>query len=69
MDAETPRPMLEALAREALVVRLSALGQSRPGKGAKLLGISRRAFLALLDQYGVSWFDDAESFSELPKQD
>jgi predicted HTH domain antitoxin len=69
LDEETPQPMLEALAREALVVRLYALGQIGSGKGAKILGISRRAFLALLDQYGVSWFDDTVSFSELPKQD
>ena len=49
---------LEALAFEALVVRLYALGELSSGEGAKLLDITRREFLALLDQYNVSLFDD-----------
>ena len=49
---------LEALAFEALVVRLYALGELSSGEGAKLLGLTRREFLDLLDQYNVSLFDD-----------
>ena len=49
---------LAALSREALLVKLYDLGEIGSGKAAKILGISRRAFLELLDQYGVSWFDD-----------
>jgi predicted HTH domain antitoxin len=49
---------LEALAFEALVVRLYALGELSSGEGAKLLGLSRREFLDLLSQYNVSLFDD-----------
>ncbi len=49
---------LEALAFEALVVRLYALGELSSGEGAKLLGLARREFLALLDRYNVSLFDE-----------
>ena len=49
---------LEALAREALLVRLYDLGTISSGKAAALLGISRREFLDLLGRYGVSEFDD-----------
>jgi len=49
---------LEALAFEALVVRLYALGVLSSGEGAKLLDLSRREFLDLLSQYNVSLFDD-----------
>ena len=49
---------LEALAFEALVVRLYALGELASGEGAKLLGLTRREFLNLLNQYNVPLFDD-----------
>jgi predicted HTH domain antitoxin len=49
---------LEALAFEALVVRLYVLGELASGEGATLLGMTRREFLDLLDQYNVSLFDD-----------
>lgn len=49
---------LAALAREALVVRLYALGDLSSGEGAQALGISRREFLDLLGRYNVSIFDD-----------
>ncbi|MDQ6660159.1 MAG: UPF0175 family protein [Chloroflexota bacterium] len=49
---------LEALAFEALVVRLYALGELSSGEGAKLLELKRREFLDLLGQYNVSLFDD-----------
>lgn len=50
---------LEKLAREALIVRLYSLGQLSSGRAAKLLGLSRWAFLELLSQYNVSYFDDS----------
>lgn len=49
---------LALLAREALVVRLYALGDLSSGEGAELLGISRREFLDLLGRYNVSIFDE-----------
>jgi predicted HTH domain antitoxin len=49
---------LEALAFEALVMRLYALGELSSGEGAKLLSLTRREFLDLLGQYNVSLFDD-----------
>jgi len=52
------RQQLEALALEALVVRLYALGELASGEGAKLLSLARRKFLDLLDQYTVSVFDE-----------
>jgi predicted DNA-binding protein (UPF0251 family) len=48
---------LSGLAREALLVRLYDLGEVSSGKAAALLGVSRRAFLDLLGQYGISVFD------------
>lgn len=50
---------LSALAREALIVRLYALGDLSSGEGAELLGITRREFLDLLGRYNVSIFDDS----------
>lgn len=50
---------MEALAREALLVRLYDLAMISSGKAAELLGISRRKFLDMLGRYGVSEFDDA----------
>jgi predicted HTH domain antitoxin len=50
---------MEALAREALLVRLYDLTMISSGKAAELLGISRREFLDVLGRYGVSEFDDA----------
>jgi predicted HTH domain antitoxin len=49
---------LSALAREALIVRLYALGELSSGESAGLLGITRREFLDLLGRYNVSIFDD-----------
>jgi predicted HTH domain antitoxin len=54
----TDIPNSQALAFEALVVRLYALGELSSGEGAKLLGLTRREFLDLLGQYNVSLFDD-----------
>ncbi|HEX6288717.1 MAG TPA: UPF0175 family protein [Herpetosiphonaceae bacterium] len=50
---------LEALARAALIVKLSAQGEISSGYAADTLGVSRRAFLDLLGDYGVSIFDPA----------
>jgi predicted HTH domain antitoxin len=46
-----------AAVREAAVVKLYDVGRISSGKAARLLGISRRAFLDLLARYGVSEFD------------
>lgn len=53
------KPQLEALAREALVVRLYDLGDLSSGEASEMLGISRREFLDLVGRYGVTTFDDA----------
>jgi predicted HTH domain antitoxin len=55
---EKGKDALEALAREALVVRLFALSDISAGYAAELLDISRREFLDLAGQYNVSTFDD-----------
>ena len=46
-----------AAVREAAVVKRYDVGRISSGKAARLLGISRRAFLDLLGRYGVSEFD------------
>lgn len=58
VDTSTPKQLLEAVAHEALIVRLYHLGEISSGKAAEVLKISRRAFLDLLTDYGVSEFDD-----------
>lgn len=50
-------PDVEAV-REAAIVKLYDLGHISSGKAARLLGMSRRAFLEILSRYGVSEFDD-----------
>ena len=57
-QAGQTKEALENLAREALLVRLYGQGTISSGKAAELLGISRRAFLDLLGQYNVSYFDE-----------
>ena len=52
---------LERLAQEAFLVRLYGLGEISSGQAARILGISRRAFLDLLGVYGVSIFDEADA--------
>lgn len=49
---------LTSLAREALLVRLYALGKISSGRAAEILGVSRREFLEVLDRNGVSSFDE-----------
>lgn len=55
---------LRALAQEAVLVRLYAQGRLSSGKAARLLGISRRAFLDLLGTYNVSVFDQTMDVAE-----
>jgi predicted HTH domain antitoxin len=52
------RATLEKLAREAMLIRLYALGQLSSGRAAEILGTSRREFLDLLNDFGVSVFDE-----------
>ncbi|MGH2514865.1 MAG: UPF0175 family protein [Ktedonobacterales bacterium] len=54
----------QALAREALLVKLYDLGEISSGRAAELLGISRRAFLDLLGRYNVSEFDETMNIEE-----
>ena len=56
--AEKDGEELADLAREALVVRLYALGELTSGEGAELLGLARRDFLDLQGKYNVSLFDE-----------
>ncbi len=53
-----PVSELEALAQEALVVRLYQLGKLSSGRAAAALGVSRRSFLDVLGRSGVSLFDE-----------
>jgi len=55
---------IKALAREALYVRLYEQGLLSSGRAAELLGMTRWAFLDLLDRYGVSSFDENIDFDE-----
>ncbi len=54
----TGKAELEALAQEALLVKLFQEGEVSSGYAAQVLSISRRAFLDLLSHYGVSMFAD-----------
>jgi len=49
---------LEAMAREALLVRLDERGHISSGWAADVLGLSRRAFLDRLGAHGVSIFGE-----------
>jgi predicted HTH domain antitoxin len=44
------------LAQEALLIKLFQQSEVSAGYAARVLGISRRAFLDLLGQFGVSMF-------------
>ncbi len=55
---------LNSMAREALVLRLYALGSISSGKVAELLGLSRHAALDLIGDYNLSVFDDTMGLAE-----
>lgn len=64
LQIEYPADLLEQLGQtketvEALVVRLCDQGRISSGRAAQVLGLSRRAFLDLLGQYKVSYFDES----------
>jgi predicted HTH domain antitoxin len=48
---------LARLAQHAFMVRLYQLGQISSGRAAEILNISRREFLEVLADHGVSIFD------------
>jgi predicted HTH domain antitoxin len=52
------RSALEKLAQGAFLVRLYQLGQISSGRAAETLQISRREFLNMLADHGVSIFDE-----------
>jgi len=49
---------LATLAQRAFLVRLYQLGRISSGRAAELLRVSRRAFLDILNEHGVSLFDE-----------
>jgi predicted HTH domain antitoxin len=49
---------LAKLAQEAFLVRIYQLGQISSGRASEILHISRREFLDLLGEHGVSIFDE-----------
>jgi predicted HTH domain antitoxin len=55
---------IQAIAQEALVVRLYDQGFISSGQGANMLNISRSDFLDVLGKFGVSYFDDQIDFAE-----
>lgn len=59
---EVSEQHLTQIAREAFYVKLYEQGLVGSGRGATLLGISRREFLDLLDTYNVSIFDENIDF-------
>jgi predicted HTH domain antitoxin len=54
---QTPSALAK-LAQNAFMVRLYQLGQISSGRAAEILNISRREFLEVLADHGVSIFDD-----------
>jgi len=54
---QSPAALAE-LAQQAFLVRLYQLGRISSGRAAETLHTSRREFLDLLGDYGVSMFDD-----------
>jgi hypothetical protein len=55
---------LQRLAREAFYVRLYQQGVIGSGRAGAQLGIGRVAFLHLLGEYGVSFFDETTDLAE-----
>lgn len=53
---------LAALALEALLLRLYERGDISSGKAAELLNISRREFLDMLGEHGISVFVENTDF-------
>lgn len=76
VQLELPRDLLGALdvaevhlagrLRELIALELYREGRISTGKGAELLGMSKRAFVDLLAQHGINYF--SESPEELAEQ-
>ena len=64
LEGNLDETQIQSLAREALYVRLYEQSLLSSGRAAELLGITRWAFLDLLDRYGVSSFDENIDFDE-----
>jgi uncharacterized protein UPF0175 len=56
MDGQSPAALAD-LAQQAFMVRLYQLGRISSGRAAEVLHTSRREFLDVLCEYGVSPFD------------
>ena len=56
-NCQSPAALAE-LAQQAFTVRLYQLGQISSGRAAEMLRISRREFLELLGEHGISLFDE-----------
>jgi hypothetical protein len=58
LAADQSPTALAMLAQRAFLVRLYQLGRISSGRAAELLRVSRRAFLDILNEHGVSLFDE-----------
>lgn len=56
---EVPQTQIEARLRELIALELFREGRISSGKGAKLLGISKLAFIQLLGRHGIDYFTES----------
>ena len=57
LNGQNPAALAD-LAQQAFLVRLYQLGRVSSGRAAEVLRLSRREFLDVLGEYGVSPFDE-----------
>lgn len=63
VESDLSQAEVARLAREALLVRLYALGRLSSGRCAELLTLSRREFLDLAGRYGLSVFAEPDDLN------
>ncbi|KPQ37890.1 MAG: Uncharacterized protein family (UPF0175) [Phormidium sp. OSCR] len=55
-------------AQEVYVMTLLEMGEITSGRAAKLLGISRLEVIEMMNQYGISLFDDSQDLDSLKQE-
>jgi predicted HTH domain antitoxin len=56
---DVPQAQMEDRLRELIALELFREGRVSSGKGAELLGVSKLAFIQLLSQRGIDYFDES----------
>jgi predicted HTH domain antitoxin len=67
LSAEIQQKALQK-AKEGYVIALLELGEISSGRAAQILGVSRLEMIEMMNQWGISIFDDSQTLEELRQE-